>query len=118
MVDRIALIAENGRASTRGIRQLGEAEFQAYQRDDDILDYTLDYSAWLGTDTITGTPTREASGTVVTGTSNTTTQVVQKLQGSGYLDIKIVTTAGRTKQDRICIEPRGADRAYWSSDYR
>lgn len=118
MVDRIVMISENNRFSSRGISQLSASEYMAYQRDDDVLDYTMDYSSWLGTDTITGTPTREASGTVVTSPTNTTTQVVQKLSGSGYVDIKIVTTAGRTKQDRICIEPRSPDRLYRANDYR
>lgn len=80
----------------------------AWQRDDDTLTYVLDYSNWLGTDTISSV-TRETSGTAATGTSNTTTTATQKLNSDGYMDIKITTAAGMVRQDRICIKQRSED---------
>lgn len=108
MADRIIIFAENGRTSTRGIRQTVESQFTARQRDEETLDYTLDYSNWLGSDTISSV-SRTASGTIVSSTSNSTTQSVQSLHGQGYVDIKITTAAGRIKEDRIYVEPRRPD---------
>jgi len=108
MTDRIILFATNGRATCRGIRQVSEARFMAYQRDDDNLKYTLDYEAWLDGGTIS-TVTRELSGTSATSTSATTLQAIQKLTGQGYMDIKVLDSNGNTKQARIVIAPRTED---------
>lgn len=108
MTDRTIIFGENGKCSTRGIRQVSEAGFMAWQRDDDTLTYVLDYSNWLGSDTISSV-TREYSGTTGSGTSNTTTTATQKLNSDGYLDIKITTAAGMIKQDRIRIKQRSED---------
>lgn len=105
MPDRIVMLAENGRASYRGIKREGEALWSNYQREDDDLTYTLDYTGWLGSDTIS-TVTRTASGTSVAGTSNTTTASIQRLKGAGYVDVKIVTAGGQTKVDRLLIRNR------------
>ena len=105
MTDRTILIAENGRATSRGVRIDGPNRFVAYHRDADDLIYVLDYAAWLGSGTITSV-SRGASGTVVAGTSNTTTTVTQRLKGRGYVDIAITTAAGMTRQDRIVIVPQ------------
>ena len=102
------IFAENGRASTRGIKQISDAEFLAFQRDAETYDYTLDYANWLGSDTISSV-TWAASGTTVSGTSSTTTQALQSLHGQGYVDVEITTAAGRIKQDRICVRPREPD---------
>lgn len=108
MVDRTIIFGENGRATCRGIRQLSEAKFIAYQRDDDNLKYTLDYTTWLGNGTIS-TVTRELSGVTATSTSATTLAAVQKLTGQGFMDIKVLDSNGNTKQDRIVIAPRTED---------
>ena len=108
MVDRVIIFGENNRASTRGIRQTSEARFEAYHRDDDILPYVVDFAAWLGSDTIASV-VRERSGTVVTATSNTTTTMTQSLKDVGYVDLKIVTAAAKTKQIRLVIRQRSED---------
>lgn len=87
---------------------MSEAKFEAYQRDDDVLPYVFDFAAWLGSDTISSV-VRETSGTAATVTSNTTTTMTQSLNGDGYVDCKIVTTAGSTRQVRICIRQRSED---------
>lgn len=106
MADRTIILAENGRASYRGVTREGEALWSNYQREDDDLTYVLDYSNWLGSETISSV-TRTNSGTAVAGTSNTTTTVTQRLSGAGYVDIAITTSGSQVKVDRICIYDRG-----------
>ena len=105
MADRTVLLAENGRYSLRGIKAISPQEFLAYQEDDDALTYTLDYSAYLGSDTISSVA-REASGVTVTNTSNTTTQVIQRLKGFGFVDITTTMAGGDVNKLRITIRPR------------
>lgn len=116
MVDRVIIVAENDRASYRGIKRTGEASWLAYQRQNDDQSYVLDYSNFLGSDTISSV-TRTSFGTTVAGTSNTTTTATQSLSGYGYVDIQITTAAGRDRVDRICIEPHGEDSVRWPRDY-
>lgn len=105
MADRTILLAENGRYSLRGIKAISPQEFMAYQEDDDALTYTLDYSAYLGSDTIASVA-REASGVTVTNTSNTTTQIIQRLKGFGFVDITATMTGGDVNKLRITIRER------------
>ena len=105
MADRTLVLGTNGRHSLRGLSAVGPQEFQAYQDEDDALTYTLDYTAYLDGATIS-TVTRTASGPTITNTSNTTTKVIQRLSGTGYVDITVTTSTGDTDQIRICIKPR------------
>jgi hypothetical protein len=73
-----------------------------------VLPYVFDFAAWLGSDTIASV-VRETSGTAVTGASNTTTTMTQSLNGDGYVDCKIVTAAGSTKQFRVVVRQRSED---------
>lgn len=108
MADRTIIFAENGRCSTRGIRQQSEARFLAWQRDDDNLTYLWDFANWLGSETISSVA-REGSGVTAAGTSNSTTTMTQRLTGQGYMDFKIVTSGSQTKQFRLVIAPRSED---------
>lgn len=108
MSDRRIILAENGRASYRGLMREGEALWSAYQRNDDDLSYVIDYSNWLGSETI-DTVTRTPYGTAVAGTANTTTTSTQRLKGSGYVDIKITTSGSQVRTDRIIIRNRSED---------
>ena len=116
MADRSIILAENGRTSTRGVKQLAEALFLAYQRDDDALKYTVDFTNWLSGGTIS-TVTRTLVGTVASSTSATTLTTTQKLRGQGYLDLKVLDSNGNTKTVRICIENRTED-ATWPQHYQ
>lgn len=77
---------------------------------DAVLDYTWDWSDWLGADTITGAPTVTVpSGITKTSQSNTTTTVTAWLSGGTVgttYDVicRIVTTGGRTDDRTIRIE--------------
>jgi hypothetical protein len=105
LTDRRIIIAENNRASFRGVAREGDALWVAYQREDDSLTYVLDYSNWLGSETISSV-TRVSSGTTVAGTANTTTTVTQRLKGAGYVDVEITTSGSQVKTDRIEIRDR------------
>ena len=105
MTDRTIILAENGRASYRGLTREGEALWTAYQREDDDLKYVIDYSNWLGSETIS-TVTRTPYATTVAGTSNTTTTSTQRFKGTGYVDIKITTSGSQVREDRILIRDR------------
>ena len=105
MTDRTIILAENGRASYRGVSREGEALWSAYQREDDDLSYVIDYSNWLGTETISSVA-RTAYATTIAGTANTTTTSTQRLKGTGYVDIKVTTSGSQVRQDRIVIRDR------------
>lgn len=92
----------------RGVCQISEAKFQAFQRNDETLTYVFDFSNWLGSETISSV-TRSGSGTSAAGTSNTTTTMTQRLQGHGYMDFKITTSGSQVKQFRLLISPRSED---------
>jgi hypothetical protein len=81
-----------------------------FEKDPDaVLDYIWDWSEWLGSDTITGTPTITVpTGLTKTSQSNTTTTVTVWLSG-GTADAvysvacKIVTAGARTDERIIRI---------------
>lgn len=106
MTDRTILIGENGRASFRGVTREGEALWSTYQREDDNLSYVFDYSNWLASGETISSVTRNTYGTTLAGTSNTTTTVTQRLQGTGYVDIEVTTSASQVKVDRIIVRDR------------
>lgn len=109
MVDRTLILAENGRNSLRGVTQINAGEFEAYQDEDDALTYTIDLAPYLGSDTIASV-TRTASGPTVANTSNTTTRIIQRLTGFGYVDIAATMTGGDVQQFRLWVKPRVNDR--------
>ena len=108
MADRTIILATNDRASYRGIKRLAEAAWLAFQRADDNLKYTIDYTNFLDGGTIS-TITRTLSGVTATSTSNTTLSAVQKLTGDGYCDIKMLDSNGNTRVDRINIMHRSEE---------
>jgi hypothetical protein len=106
MVDRIAILAENGRSSLRGMSMSGPTDFMAWQSDDEAPTYTLDLANLLGAATISSV-VRTAHGPTVTNTSNTTTQVIQRLQRAGMVEIDVTASSGDVFQYRILIIPKG-----------
>jgi len=114
MVDRIAILAENGRASLRGMSMTGPTDFRAWQSDDEAPTYTLDLANLLGSATISSV-VRVASGPTVSNTSNTTTKVVQRLQRPGIVEIKVTASSGDVFQYRILIIPKGTSTPF--NDY-
>jgi hypothetical protein len=76
-----------------------------------IKDYTVDWSAWLGTDTIASSTWSIPAGLIDTSESNTSTKATLWLSGgtvqSDYECFNTITTAGgRTERAMIKIQVR------------
>ena len=71
-----------------------------------VLDYKIDYAAWLGSDTISISTWEVPTGIVEDSSSNTTTDATIILSGGtakrSYQVINTITTASGLK-DRRCI---------------
>lgn len=87
-------------------------EYWIYKDPEAVLDYTVDWSTWLGADTISGTPTWSvATGLTKDSQSNTTTAATAWLSGGtageNYrVECKIVTAAGRTDERSFTVRVR------------
>ncbi|MDE1828221.1 MAG: hypothetical protein KGH65_03620 [Candidatus Micrarchaeota archaeon] len=73
-----------------------------------VLDYTEDWSQWLGTDTISSVTWTVPTGITQTSTSSTTTTATIWLSGGTIgttynVDCKIVTAGGRTDARQLQI---------------
>jgi hypothetical protein len=86
--------------------------FKHFQKDPDgLLDFTVDWSEWLGTDTISTSTWVVASGITRNADSRTTTAATIWLSG-GTVDTdyvvtnRITTAAGRTEDRTLVIEVR------------
>lgn len=83
-----------------------------YKDAEAVLDYTVDWSTWLGADTISGTPTWNVpTGLTKDSQSNTTTAATAWLSGGTagvdyMVECKIVTAGGRTDERSIEIRVR------------
>jgi hypothetical protein len=91
------------------------AVLQAFLKDPSaVLDYTIDWDGddWLGSDTITGTPTWTLQGGItLSSQSNTTTAATAWIaggtHGTDYLaSCRITTTGGRTDERSILLRVR------------
>lgn len=107
MTDRIARILEQGKLILRGLKPRGRC-LVATQDEDETLAYTINWSGWLGSDTIASV-TNTATGITLSGTSNTTTTATFSLSGkrSGWLEHRITTAGGNTKELLILLEIDG-----------
>ncbi|MGE0460880.1 MAG: hypothetical protein AB7Q16_05885 [Vicinamibacterales bacterium] len=77
-----------------------------------LLDYPIDWSDWLGADTITGTPVWTVpAGLTLAAESNTTTTATAWLSGGTdgvdyIVECKITTVGGRVDERSIRIAVR------------
>lgn len=74
-----------------------------------VLDYTWDWSAWLGADTIASKTVTVPTGITLASSSFTTTSVTAWLSGGTAgtiytIECKIVTTGGRTDERSIMVQ--------------
>lgn len=81
------------------------APLRVYQKDPGAtLNYTVDWSAWLGADTIATSTFTVPSGITKDAESNTTTTATVKLSGgtdgSDYSVVNRITTAGGLTDER------------------
>ncbi len=107
MADRIIKVMEQAKTILRGLKPRGNA-IVALQDENETLDYTVNWSGWLGSDTIASV-SNVTTGLTLTGASNTTTTATFKLSGSisGWLEHRITTAGGRTKELLILLEVSG-----------
>lgn len=103
MADRLVKVLENGRLVTRGIFRRGRGVEILLDRNE-VLPITVDWSGWLGTDTIASV-TNAASGASISNEANTTTQASMTVSGAscGYFDNRITTAAGSIKELRVYV---------------
>jgi len=78
---------------------------------DDILLFTVDWSEWLGSDTINSATWSAEAGITVVSSSHTSTLATAKLSGGNdrtSYDISntIVTAGGETKEERFVLKVR------------
>ena len=81
---------------------------QFYKDPADALDYLIDWTAWLGTDTISASTWTAPTGITKSAESNTTTRATVWVSGgtagaSYTLTNRIVTAGGRTAERSIRI---------------
>lgn len=117
MADRTILMQENGRLTMRGLFMLNGYP-TAFHDDDDKLTYTVDWSRWLGANTISAV-TNTADDMTITGESNTTTTATFTVElddgASGELEQQITDSGGQKKTLRIRYRSRRDDE---QEDYR
>lgn len=108
MTDRYVKILQQGKTILRGLKPRGNA-IVALQDRNEVLDYEVDWSGWLGSDTIASVE-NVVTGPTVSNASNTTTTATFSLSGSssGFVEHRITTTAGRIKELMVLLEVDGA----------
>jgi hypothetical protein len=116
MSDRFIRVMERGRLVCRGLSH-GPAYAASLTIDDtDTIKITIDWSNWLGTDTIASVTNSACGGASLSGEATTSPTHSFKLQASssGTIEHKMTTTAsGETKTLRIHVHVRGVR----ASDY-
>jgi hypothetical protein len=107
MTDRYIKVLEQGKTVLRGLKPRGNAVV-ASQDSDESLNYSVNWSTWLGSDTIASVQ-NETTGISLSAASNTTTTAAFTISGrtSGWLQHRITTTAGRIKELLILVEVAG-----------
>lgn len=112
MTDRVVKVLENNRLVTRGAGHCGRHVFLSLD-EDETLPYTVDWSDWLGSDTISSV-TNESNGPSVTNASNTTTTASLTLTASsdGYVEHRITTAAGAVKELRLVVNSDSGRKDY------
>jgi len=106
MADRLIKMLENGRMITRGIGQKSSGAILELDNDE-TLPVSIDWSDWLGTDTIASV-VNEATSVTVSNASNTTTTAAFSLSGSpGVIEHRITTAAGTVKELRVYVDTPG-----------
>jgi hypothetical protein len=108
MTNRLVKMLENGRIVVRGLSRRGIGVEVQMDRDES-LPISVDWSGWLGSDTIASV-TNAATGASVSAESNTTDTVSFTLsgKGTGYLDSRITTSSGKIKELRVFVANKDA----------
>jgi len=107
MTDRYIKVLQQGKMIRRGVKPRG-GSIVANQDSNETLNYTVNWSGWLGADTIASVINDE-TGITVSAASNTDTPTTCTLSStrSGWLEHRITTAAGRVKELMILLEIDG-----------
>lgn len=107
MTDRLIKVLEQGKLILRGLKGRGRAAVLNMD-DDETLNLTINWSDWLGSDTISSV-TNEVTGATVASPSNTTTTATFNVSGShsGWIQHRVTTAGGLTKELLILVEVAG-----------
>ncbi len=103
MTDRIVKVLEQGKFVLRGIQKTGNNPILALDSDE-TLDVNFDWSTWLGSDTIASVA-NEVTGVTIASATNDTTTASFNVSGSysGYVEHRITTAAGLTKEVMLFV---------------
>lgn len=107
MTDRIVKVLEQDKQVLRGLKPRGRAAVLSLD-DNETLNVSLDWSEWLGTDTIASV-SNVGTGVTLSGASNTTTTATFTVSAlrSGWIEQRITTAAGNIKEKMILVEVSG-----------
>ncbi|MBL4940363.1 MAG: hypothetical protein JKY81_01720 [Colwellia sp.] len=106
MADRLIKMLENNRMITRGIGQKNTGAILELDIDE-TLPVSIDWSDWLGTDTISSVE-NDATSVTVSNASNTTTTAAFSVSSSpGVIEHRITTAAGSIKELRVYVDTPG-----------
>ena len=103
MTDRTVYVLEQGKIVTRGLGMSGQYPV-LYLDEDEALSVSVDWSGWLGADTIASVA-NETTYANATNEANTTTAASFTLNSryNGYVEHRITTAAGQIKELKIIV---------------
>ena len=106
MTDRTVFVLEQCKISAKGLGLSGQHPI-LYLDEDEKLTVVVDWSQWLGTDTIASVE-NEATLATVTNPTNDTTSATLTLNSrySGYVEHRITTAAGQVKELKILVKTK------------
>ena len=107
MTDRLIKVLEQGKTVLRGLRMCSGNPMLAVS-EDETLDVSFDWSAWLGSDTISSVE-NEVTGVTVSGAANDTTTASFNVSSnhSGFVQHRITTAAGNVKEVLLLVQVDG-----------
>lgn len=96
-------VMENGRIAARGLHRIGQGVGMTID-DDEIIQIKVDWSAFLGADTI-ATVSNDGNGATVSAASNTTTTTQFNIAAThgAIIEHRITTNTGQRKELPIFI---------------
>lgn len=112
MTQVLVRMLDNGRIAARGANRRENGVALSLDPDETIP-VSVDWTQWLGSDTISSVA-NSATGVTVSGASNTTTAAGFSLSGAtcGYVEHRVTTAAGAVKELLIAINGPS-----WPKDY-
>lgn len=111
MPDRRIVMCENGRITLRGLH-MSDGYPALWHDEDEIQDLTVDWSRWLGSETISASAWATDDNATLSGASNTTTTASITVSGDpatlSKITNTITTSGGQKKQVTVRVQERTA----------